>query len=408
MNCPPSHELSRALSDGADPAIEAHLASCPSCTNEWAATARMIGLARELTAPLPSAAHREDVRSALLAASRTQSLTDSLSAPRRRVDRRVVIGAAAALAASVAIYLVTRPGVSVGHLHGSITALAGAQYMQVASTPDERVVLTEGSIDVQVSPLHRGERFRIILGDAEVEVHGTRFIVTAEHGSLVGVVVDHGVVEVRPQSGPTRMLYAGESWRPAHLEQPAAPTPPPVEEPAVQTAAAPSGAHLPAVRPARLASTTATEAPVASAPIDAPPATTETKPATADATPQEREYGSGWAAMRTGKFDDAATAFRKVLLLDPVGPLAEDATYWNAVALARSKQSPSAIAAFRDFLDQYPHAKRAGEGSAMLGWLLVSAGNRDEAVKRFRAAVDDADEAVRKSARAGLDALTIK
>jgi hypothetical protein len=416
VNCPPSHELSRALSDGADPAIEAHLAACPSCTKEWAATVEMIELARQFTAPVPSVAHREGVRTALLAASRTQSLTDDPPARRAesRVDRRMIIAASIAVAASVGLYLIVRPPSSApGHVHGSIHALVGAQYVQVSSAPDERIFLTEGSIDVQVSPLHKGERFRIILGDAEVEVHGTRFIATAEHGALVGVVVDHGVVEVRPRDSAMRMLHAGESWHPTQIAaaepvtRPTEPLPPPpvVYLPSPITQVAPSQAKV--AKPTKRETAAVTQE-IATLPEPNANEPTATDSTMADATPQERAYGAGWTAMRTGKFDDAATAFRKVLLLDPTGPLAEDATYWNAVALARSKQNPRAIAAFRDFLDHYAHAKRAGEASAMLGWLLVSAGDRDEAVRRFTAAVNDADDAVRKSAQAGLDALTNK
>ncbi|CAN5915195.1 hypothetical protein BH11MYX2_BH11MYX2_05480 [soil metagenome] len=404
MNCPPSHELSRAISDGADPNLDAHLAACPSCTKEWTATREMIELARTFTAPLPSTAHREDIRTGLLAAHRTASLADSIE-PRRRVDRRVVIAGIAALAASLAIYLVSRSSpTAAGHLHGSINALVGARYDTISSSPDERVMLYEGSIDVQVSKLHQGERFRVMLGDAEVEVHGTRFIATAEHGMLVGVVVDHGIVEVRPRVGETRLLHAGESWRPTLTARADSPVvAPPVEEPpaTVEESVSPRPA-----RSAKIVRTTPARSETPSVVSHPPPVVPEVPPpVAAQPTQQERAYDDGWTAMRTGKFDDAATAFRRVLLLDPAGPLAVDSTYWNAVALARSKQNPRAVTAFRDFLERYPRDHRAGEASAMLGWLLVSQGERDEAARRFTAAIDDADAAVQTSARSGLDAL---
>jgi TolA-binding protein len=121
--------------------------------------------------------------------------------------------------------------------------------------------------------------------------------------------------------------------------------------------------------------------------------------------PQERAYDDAWAAMRGGKFAEAATAFARVQLLDPDGALAEDATYWYAVALARGKDDAQATRAFRDFLDQYPKSRRAGEASAMLGWLLVTTHQNAEAERRFRAATNDPNPAVRESARAGLDAV---
>jgi len=48
---------------------------------------------------------------------------------------------------------------------------------------------------------------------------------------------------------------------------------------------------------------------------------------------------------------------------------------------------------------------RAGQASAMLGWILSDARAYDEAARRFRAAVGDASPAVRSSAQAGFDAL---
>jgi len=110
--------------------------------------------------------------------------------------------------------------------------------------------------------------------------------------------------------------------------------------------------------------------------------------------------------MRASRFDDAATKFLRVQLLDPEGPLAEDASYWRAVALARAKSS-AAAQAFRDFLELHPRSRRAGEASAMLGWILVDAREHAEAKRRFQAALTDgrSTPAVVTSARAGLAAL---
>jgi len=109
--------------------------------------------------------------------------------------------------------------------------------------------------------------------------------------------------------------------------------------------------------------------------------------------------------MRAGDFTRAATAFTRVFILAPDGALAEDAAFWHAVALARGERRAEAITAFRDFLALHARASRAGEASAMLGWLLVEAGQRAEAARRFQAAASDPSPAVQQSARAGLDAL---
>jgi TolA-binding protein len=109
--------------------------------------------------------------------------------------------------------------------------------------------------------------------------------------------------------------------------------------------------------------------------------------------------------MRAGDFQKAATGFASVIAVSPAGPLADEGAFWRAVALARAGSSGAAIAAFRDMLDRYGTSPRGGEASAMLGWLLVDAHQWDEAARRFRAAAGDPTDAVRISARKGLDAI---
>src|SRR5262249_8367822 len=68
------------------------------------------------------------------------------------------------------------------------------------------------------------------------------------------------------------------------------------------------------------------------------------------------------------------------------------------------KRSLEAVAAFHDFLDGHAGSPRAGQASAMLGWLLIDARVFDEADRRFQAAAGDPDPAVRRRAQARLDA----
>lgn len=383
MSCLTSQELSRAVSAGDAPP---HLAGCPRCTREWEATRAMIDLARDAAPPLPPPAHREEVRTMLLAASRTADVLQP--EPRRRV--RLYAAAAGVLAAAaIAIVVLARaPSTPAAHVHATLRPHAGADYTAAQAAPDELVYLRDGVLDVEVAPLHPGERFRIVLADAEIEVHGTRFVATAVAGKLVAVDVAHGIVEVRARGASSVLLRVGESWRPP------APVP-------VITATAPPPPPPPPAKPK--AKRVVAKAPVVAPPVDVPAA--EPVRERAARLPQERAYDEGWAAMRAGKFADAAKDFARVQLLDPGGALAEDATYWYAVALARGDDNASAITAFGDFLEHYAKSRRAGEASAMLGWLLVGAQRPAEAERRFRAAVNDPTPAVRDSARAGLDAV---
>ncbi|MDX2087784.1 MAG: tetratricopeptide repeat protein [Kofleriaceae bacterium] len=402
MSCPSTLDLSVAISEGLTPPLEAHLASCLTCAAEWRATRETIALAREASSP-PSRARVEQVRTALLAASRSADvLASPLATPRvrSRVRHIVLVSTALAVAAGVVLVMRTRSSIlPTHHAHGSVRALPGASFTTTTTTPDEVVHLHDGTIDVSVSPLHTGERFRVVLADAEIEVHGTQFLATAHAGKLANLEVVHGIVEVRPHVGASRFLHAGDVWHPEPTKV-AVVTPapaPPVVEPPEQPTPPPAATRPKLRKPAR--PTIAT-----SPPVEKP---AQVKPDPIVALPQERAYDDGWAALRASKFSEAATAFNRVQLLDPEGPLAEDADYWYAVSLARAGRAAEANSAFRAFLDRHPRSRRAGEASTMLGWLLVAANQRTEAERRFRGATSDPNPAVRKSARAGLDAIRV-
>lgn len=378
--CPDELELTRAISQGASAEVATHLASCATCRAQRQRLERAIDLARQVDVPMPSAAHREEARTALLAAAFVDTPV------RARSSRsKVWLGAAVAAAVAAAVVLVVGTRDSTGemttHLHGTLRPRPQTSFFAMSSAPDEIVVLHDGTLDVEVAPLHPGERFRVIVGDAEVEVRGTAFAVTARAGRLIDVVVAHGVVEVRARD-EQRMLTAGQSWRePTNIATPStASAQPTVTNP---TATPPVVRHI----------------------AKAPPAKADREPAKPQRVPEEVAFDDGWAAMRANRFTQAARAFARVQVLSPTGPLAEDASYWYAVALARAGQPVPAQNAFRDHLDAFPTSRRAGEVSAMLGWLLVEAGEMREAMQRFRAASTDPDAEVRASARAGLEAI---
>jgi tetratricopeptide (TPR) repeat protein len=123
-------------------------------------------------------------------------------------------------------------------------------------------------------------------------------------------------------------------------------------------------------------------------------------------SPAEAAFVEAWSAFRAGRFGGAINAFGDVLRLDPAGPLAEDARYWRAVAMARTGALPrNIIDEVAAFLRQYPHSAHADEASLLLGWKLVDAGRRDEAARYFQVALQARAKEVRESARAGIDGL---
>jgi FecR-like protein len=323
-----------------------------------------ISAMRDAPIDVPSAAHREEVRTALLARAQP---------PAHARDRRwlaVPLAAAAAVLAIVAwpapaLHAVALPVLPPLPARGHVHPLPGAVFLAGSHVPDEVVTLHDGTIHLDVDPLRAGERFRVLVGKSEIEVRGTAFDVTADHDRLVGVHVLHGRVEVRPSGRATVLLAAGGDWTDTPIAAIEPPVPaPPAPHPHVRAVAA-----------------------VASPSAD------------------QVAYNEAWTALRGAQFDVAAAGFAKALVTAPEGALADDARFWHAVALARGHAAGPAMTAFRELVDEHPGSTHAGEASAMLGWLLVDVKRLDEARERFAAATNDPSPKVRASAQAGIDAL---
>jgi TolA-binding protein len=394
--CPTEAELSRGFPDP-DATLSAHLATCDVCTRWWQDTTAAIALARELPTSVPAAAHREDVRTALLA---------RVGRAPADVRRRWILPLVAAAAAAILVVHVwpTRPPRALHAQRGTVHAHAGATYTLASASPDEIVRLRDGTIDIDVQPLQAGERFRVIVGVDEVEVHGTSFEVVAQDDHLRAVRVVHGRVEVRHLGDPPTWIGRGESWT-SHVETATVAAPAPAAV-AVAPAPAPTPPSPPVPAPTspHHAALAHVAPPVTPMPELAPAA--PAPPATPD--PQEAAFNTGWHAMQSNNFKAAAAAFARAVALDPDGALAEDAAFWNAVALSRLGHDGEAEIALRSFLGTFTKSTRAGEASAMLGWLLVAKGEVEEARERFDAAVGDPSPSVQKSAREGLKALDAK
>ena len=120
-------------------------------------------------------------------------------------------------------------------------------------------------------------------------------------------------------------------------------------------------------------------------------------------SPAELAFSEGWQAFRSGDYPGAIAGMRRALRAAPTSALAEDARYWEAVALARQGSVAQSRAVMEDFLRHFPGSPRAGEVSAMLGWFLVESHDWAAAERRFRAAESDRAPAVRESAKKGLE-----
>ncbi len=380
--CPSPVELERAYWTPAVATLRVHAAGCARCSAELAEIEALVAAGRAIEPTPASPERREEIRTTILAA---QSRT---AAPERRAIRWWHLAPVAAAAATALLVWFLWPRGESGPVasvrRGTVMVHGDARYMLMGPQPDEIVRLVDGTLTVQVEPLAKGERFRVITSDGEVEVVGTAFDVTAASDRLIGVRVLHGVVHVRDGAGQIHVLQAGAAWQ---LPRESAPVPPPPPEP--ELAPGPVGPRPPVER-----------APVRQMQSQAPPPAAP--PARGEA---QKAFDDGWNALRAERFDEAAGAFARSLSSGAGSKLAEDASYWQSVALARAGQATRAARSFESFLTAYPRSTRAGEASAALGWILFDARDYRGAARRFRAAIQDPSARVRRSATDGLNAL---
>jgi TolA-binding protein len=347
-------------------------------------------LAKELPTRVPDRSRRDEVRATLLASAAAEPVGGARRSP--WIVGIVALGAAAAVALVIAR---ARPPMELARSRVVVHARPGTRYTVVSPPPWETFHLAEGAIELDVEPLGPRERVRVETGDGEVEVRGTRFEVTAREDRLVGVAVTHGRVEVRPRGMDATVLGAGQRWlapTPLAASAPRAelgagpgPMAPPTAPPDVAEHAAPTR-RTPFARARRLAR--------AEAAVEA-----------LEPTRQEVLYDDAWDALRAQQFEAAAAGFARVLAEAPVGPLADEAAFWRATALARGGAPDKARAAFGAYLSKYRASARRGEAAAILGWLLVDAHRAAEAAPLFRVAADDPRDSVRASGREGLAAV---
>jgi len=237
-------------------------------------------------------------------------------------------------------------------LAGSVTPEPNARWQQVRDGGVERVTLEEGTLGVHVRHQAPPERFLVMLPDGELEVRGTTFQVTVARGVTTRVHVDEGWVEVRLRGGTPASVGAGQTW------------PPPVSTtPSLSTT--PSSIHGPG-------------------PAASPPAATS---ADVDAA----AYAAAVDLLRQGHPAEAAAAFQAFALAHPHAAQAEDATFLQAVALARAGRADAAGFAAEQHLARFPASFHRKEASILVARAAVLRGDCALARSALAAWRDDAD-----------------
>lgn len=377
-HCPPAWKLTRAAaSEPHDPEIEKHVAACAACAAELATLRELAAEAQDLPAPPGmSDESRAAISARLLAAPPEPQRRET--APARGAIVVTAVAATVAVVIAVVIVPIVRRGAapeeqaraapapaSTPHTsRASIRAIGNARFFRAQPPPDEIVRLDDGRIELDVIPLAAGERFRVVTDHGEVEVRGTMFEVLASNRSLRSVSVSRGRVEVRSGSGLS-VLDAGDRWEQA----------PPAPGPAPGAAEAPPARHVPVPKPRANQHASAAESAL---------------------------FDRAWSSLRAGNAGDAAATFADLERRARGRAIEEDALYWRAVSVARTKDSASAGLLFREFLRRFPASSRRGEAAVALGWILLDAENVSEARHAFEQALADPAAGVRDSAAEGV------
>lgn len=374
-------------SDASRLLADAHLNACPGCREERARWA-LVGLAKR-AAPqrLDAAAERRILQS--LTHTQAGSAKRTMGLGTRRAPRTsLALAAGVALAIAVGWFAVARgprrsdeiaDGFELRAKMPGTLLFSGAEIRYEPGTEltlhraTRTVSMRQGQIDLDVTPGARSGLFRVATSRFVVEVLGTSFRVTDN-----AVHTWRGKVRVAdPMGRELALLRAGESWKlppePSVIAVAA-----PALQPAAGTVAAP-GAAQPVVS-RRLTARRA----VASVDVSALIAQARTALAQGDSdtaraacdqalrTTLSRRETATVRLLRADSllvarhFDDAISAYRAVVRLDPSAPQAETAAFAIAQLLAEHGSPAAARAAWEEYLARHPYGRFVREARERL------------------------------------------
>lgn len=373
------------LEDKDRASLERHLATCAVCDRAREELAALRRVLRDLPVSTPSELDRRRGRAALLARA-----NDEVVAPKRPMFRIAPALVAVAVVVATVVLLLARRSPSATDGAGprfEVLDVAQADYTTARDGATASVVLRSGTASFHVERVGADARFLVKVPDGEVEVRGTRFVVTVSEGRTRSVVVTEGTVDVRV-AGHHGLVHAGERWpandraaaaipdgtagpsRASTPDVPPAPPPsapatavvssPPPPAPVVASASSPlppSPSHAPV--PAGSVAT-----PVAAGSIAAPLASSSAAPALASPGARFAEAMSAYGAGDYGGSERFFSAFVRDFSNDA---RAEDAMFLIADGRARRGDEAGARAAARAYLQRYPDGLRAPAARRLAG-----------------------------------------
>ncbi len=341
-------------------AVERHLDACAECA-AWAAGLHRLRaeVRRDLSTP-PSPF--EQARSRLELLRRAAGDPDGAGEETRHfawiAAALSIFGVIAVLAWSQR----TRPIGDVARFGGAIplaakvtfTASSASDFSVARDSRAFDLKLLDGTVALWVRKLGAEQRVLVTTRDASVEVRGTVFQVTAEHGKLVGVHVDGGVVEVR-RGDERHLLHAGERLdlrdaRPDEDDATISGSSPIAREGEPKSARAGRRARPVALRAPQEPAASPVRAPEPKAPV-----------ATAAGDAAANDFAHAVKNLDYADYPKAAQELATFVKRHPDDARAEDAAFLTVVALQKTGRNDEMRAAARDYLRRFPNGARAAD-----------------------------------------------
>jgi TolA-binding protein len=369
--------------------LERHVQVCAECRENMESDGRLRELARALPESVPN--------ELALLRLRTRVLRDAAAGvlatrPRRGLWAGLAVlfavgGAAAAWSLGVhpgapppaAAGVVATAGGGEHHagavepFAASVSASGMAHFSQSRVDEVERVELDDGTLEVRVRPQRAGERFLVALPDGEIEVRGTTFDVTVDHGATVRVAVREGVVELRLRGLEAKRISAAETWTAAAGT---------ASEPSTATSAPHADAGHPTVpSPLTPPRSQAASPPHLPAPHASPVAEHATTAGGSSSEPDDPSaYTAAAKLLRDGRNDEAAASFHAYGLAHPSASQAEDASFLEALALARAGRTDAAALAAEHHLASFPHSFHTEDAQILIARAAAQRGECEKAM----------------------------
>ena len=141
-----------------------------------------------------------------------------------------------------------------------------------------------------------------------------------------------------------------------------------------QTAGPPPQPPAPAVPPAAPTATADTAAAATTPAARTPPATTGVDPFA-----EQQAYQSAFDLLKSGRYEDAAAAFRQFIAEFPAGGYADNAQYWLGETYYITRRFEQALQEFQRLVSAYPGSQKLTGALLKIGYTHHELGNKAEA-----------------------------